>query len=669
MIYRKILSKAKIHRYKACIAVAQFIELFCFILLSNLGNFKGGNVMFLKIMYKFRRNLFLFSIVGCLLFICFTKVLAASFDLDVKWNPATSPGSNDLSWSSTGITLSTETAKEFYDIYRTFGYKAGADGWTLIASAYYGTSFTDYCGYGTYSYYLDAWDDGNDGEGGTLGGYPKKIATSITAASTFIHSMERGDAEGEQVGYGQQWNFAYKLQADSYVNIAVFEPETASTTDAEGFVNRPGINLVKTIVDIDTLYSAARSFEMAGSTFKNEDMWDCRDSSGCVVKNGVYWILFEAYAPSDHTELRDTWWGTIPVDILRIMDLDSEAITETQLLAKINYTITGDATVKIIICKPGTAFKLASESGNLTYLDAYTYDYVTGDVLPLDPTTYVVDGTRLLKYFKFGRKHGSYSEPWGGRDDNGLILDNDLYVFGISAVDGYGNHALDPYGNDRPIYNTIPIDRTAAEHATDVTKPSVGPFTPADESVVNPPLVSVSAVLSDDVGIDWTKSTIALSGPGGAVTGTTSNDGTSIIFTPDIPQSTLGSYYISVKAVDTSNNETNEVSELIIQAGNGDVPPPEFEESVYAFPNPVKTERVNIAYTLTGSYKVSIDIYDIMGKLIWSEKKDASDASYSVWHLQNESGNSIASGVYIYRVKLDNGSDVYKTVKKLIVIR
>ena len=71
-----------------------------------------------------------------------------------------------------------------------------------------------------------------------------------------------------------------------------------------------------------------------------------------------------------------------------------------------------------------------------------------------------------------------------------------------------------------------------------------------------------------------------------------------------------------------------------------------------SYPNPANPEA-NIAYTLSVSEKVRIQIFNISGQLVHTfDMGYQSPGSYSVqWDGRHENGQPVASGVYFYRIQ------------------
>ncbi|MBN1383446.1 MAG: T9SS type A sorting domain-containing protein [Elusimicrobia bacterium] len=507
----------------------------------------------------------------------------------------------------------------------------------------------------------------------------------------FIHTMKRADALGSQDGFGQEWTFTYKLKWDAYINIEVYSPNgtfTIGTSNVDTTYDGEVVNSsspVKTIVDYTDLESAARSFQMADDSYTNEDVWDCRDSSGNVVPNGLYYVLFRAYTHNPFTgtpKFVGQWWGSIPVDILRITDIGTKGLSGTGGTASINYTINGDANVYILICSSGTTFTRATAEGDLTFLTNNTYHYYEGFPLPLNDAKTAVDASKLQKVLVFYRKYGTYSETWNGLDQNGGTLPNGIYTVSFAGRDGFGNNALDSEGNDGPIETTITVDKTQSETASDSTPPTVNTdsLTPAAGSIQAAAVSVISCVITDSAesgvnasGFSAAASTITLTGPNGTVTGTTAFDPTTGVFslTFATPITTDGTYTARVIPSDNSGNVAADTTWIfsisVTEAGAATT----FIESIKAYPNPAQGVPANIEYSINSAATLTLEIFTLLGELVYEKEwvKTTAGTYTETWALLNDSTDKVGTGVYIFRIKADTGTNSYNVSKKLVVIQ
>ena len=87
------------------------------------------------------------------------------------------------------------------------------------------------------------------------------------------------------------------------------------------------------------------------------------------------------------------------------------------------------------------------------------------------------------------------------------------------------------------------------------------------------------------------------------------------------------------------------------------------EEMVSVYPNPFsKTTSIN--YLVKENCKVSIDIYNQQGQLVKQlVKKDQSSGTYNVnWNAVDESGNSVSSGFYFYKINIGERTEIGKII-------
>jgi len=98
---------------------------------------------------------------------------------------------------------------------------------------------------------------------------------------------------------------------------------------------------------------------------------------------------------------------------------------------------------------------------------------------------------------------------------------------------------------------------------------------------------------------------------------------------------------------------------------------PEYFRIYPNYPNPFNPSTT-IAYSLPEKSSVVINIFDLQGREIKSFTVGAQSAGYQkvVWNGTNERGNSLSSGVYVYRVSassLTDGKTFVKSAKMLLL--
>ena len=78
--------------------------------------------------------------------------------------------------------------------------------------------------------------------------------------------------------------------------------------------------------------------------------------------------------------------------------------------------------------------------------------------------------------------------------------------------------------------------------------------------------------------------------------------------------------------------------------------------SVKAYPNPT-TDQVNIAYELTQTAPVTVEIFDLTGRRVAQfNEGNQSPGAYTIrWDGTNGSGQKADSGMYVYRLTAGSG--------------
>lgn len=571
----------------------------------------------------------------------------------LTYDPVTE--SYTLTWEA--VDPSTDTANVLYDVFFQFS----SDPMVFVKRVS-GTTFKvypqnsgNYPSYGTYSFYVRSFDDVSLNQWWIFG-----------RTWHFMSNPRRGDGKGTQVGHGQIWNVSFDLQAPANIYADI----TPVTT---------GVNPVK------TLY---QNVPRAGDvTFT----WDCRDSSGVVVPNDMYTMTLTAVDYLGST--RAVSGVSIPVDIMRIIDMNATAITASAPEATINYTLSADSLVTILICKPGTNFTFAVASGSTPFLSgAYTLTYSTGDTVPVDSLG-AISGTNLLRVMTFYRQHDRHSENWDGRDQGGNLVARGIYAYSLQAKDDYGRFAVGSSLNDGPIADTIPVDFTSPSSpgdpggggeepppgAVDASAPTISSVSPANGTTVTSVLSQVTATLADTggSGVNGTASTIEVRNASGTLlSGTKSYDtGTGILsFTLASPLglSQNGIYTVAVQAFDSAPVANySAVSTVTFTLAIRDPNLLSSDYTPYTYPNPSKgASQVTLSFKTSGSYSVKLQIFNVLGELVREVAlPSATGVQTYVWDLKNDSGDKVSSGVYVYRLLAEDGGNKSELIKRLVVTK
>ncbi len=606
------------------------------------------------------------AIVVFLALTAFAKTSHA-FVLTVSQTPG-GPGKNyTLSW--TPAALSTTSAITTYFIYEQFGDNDVSEvPGHLIGSVKTETTFVvndDLVGTrGFRVRSVDSLDPTFDDDSGTV--IHRFIHTSQTNPSPTVGIT---DGDGTQRGVNQTWTFTYFMDDSAYVTMQIFPPGTGFAFNANGFPTGAlgGVLPVKTLID-----NTPRSGELGtGAIANSDDRWDSRSSTGVIVGNGIYYMLISATLdpggfyttlPAGETYLRSAEIINIPVDILRIINLQATGITPTNPVSKISYTLTGDSNVRVLIAKPGSAFLV--DSGGL--------------IQAVNRATGLMDNTLIVSSFTFQRKAGDQVESWDGTSTTGTVMGSGVYPVGVSATDDYGNHAIDNSGNDFPVFTTITLERSAGSQTgtttnSDTTPPTIAVLTPPDGSSSNSAVTTITAQFTDAAtggsAINLSGCSIVVRDPNSAtVSGTSAPSGTdSLIFTPASPIQTSGTYTLTITAADTAGNSATYTRTFSV---NIRLDSSALDSTTRLFPNPAKNGLTTIRYALSVDASTKIDIFNILGERVYSATFDDTNGVIDhPWDLKNNSGKKVGSGMYLVRIKSTAPGSNAETTKKLVVVQ
>lgn len=611
----------------------------------------------------------------------------AGFDLSLDHAPSNQGVEYTLIWET--VEPSTDDASVTYFIYEQFGnssFNTAVDT-TAIATASSatfvteGTTFKLNTGVGTRCFIIRSLDSFDASE-----------QYSDVECHGFIHHLTsenilRGDGDGSQRGVDQKWKFTYSMDDTANVTARIYPPGTSFTTNSNGFIISASSPIVKTLVE-----KTPRSGELGTHNITMEESWDSRTSTGVIVPNGIYYLVMEATLDSGYfnngtppsksswlpntpeTQLRDSFKISIPVDIIRIMNLSATGISLTNSQSSISYFLTGDANVRVVIARPGSAFTVDAN----------------GEIQATNRTDGTIDPTLVVSSFTFQRKAGSNSESWDGTFSTGTAVASGVYAVGISANDEFGNHAIDSSGNDFPIFTTITVERTAGSSqpgggsggsgggTTDTTLTEVAAVSinGVAQSIGTPGVftspVSTITVRLDDAGgnISLVSCSLAISGPG-SPSGTLTRVGTdTLMLTFATPLTTNGTYALSGSLIDLAGNpnsiDESFVLNISLNAGS-------FENSLRVFPNPAKNANVTIVYDLAVDSTVTIEIFNILGERVYTATQSQT-AGTGVqfpggWNRRNSSGELVGSGLYLMKVKAVGSGATVETIKKVVVIQ
>ena len=130
-----------------------------------------------------------------------------------------------------------------------------------------------------------------------------------------------------------------------------------------------------------------------------------------------------------------------------------------------------------------------------------------------------------------------------------------------------------------------------------------------------------------------------------------------------------GRHTLEVSATDRAGNEARRTMEFFTQ----DIF--DFADKVIVYPNPTSDDAI-ITFQLTKSADVTLEIYDVVGDLLYTDvlhnvvgQQSASLDEAFIWDCTNQAGESVAGGVYIYVVEAKRDGETVRRSGKVAVIR
>lgn len=264
---------------------------------------------------------------------------SATLDHSVVFADDGQPGGRyTLTW--TAVDPSTDDATVTYYVFEEYGKDSVDAAGSLpadLANAAYATreaSLTFDSGTGSRCFVVVSSDSANGPAFSTL-----RKCHDFVHGSAEGTTIARTDGDGTERGVDQKWTFTYYMDADAYVTAKILPPGTTFTVDANLLVIAASSAPVRTLVEATGPPNPARPGEGGAGSISNSEVWDSRSSTGVVVTNGVYYLWVQAYLdrgqlfpqPAEsisdatpETYLRDGKVITIPVDIIRVMNLTAD---------------------------------------------------------------------------------------------------------------------------------------------------------------------------------------------------------------------------------------------------------------------------------------------------------------------------------------------------------
>ncbi len=130
-----------------------------------------------------------------------------------------------------------------------------------------------------------------------------------------------------------------------------------------------------------------------------------------------------------------------------------------------------------------------------------------------------------------------------------------------------------------------------------------------------------------------------------------------------------GRHTLEVSATDRAGNEVRRKMDFFTQ----DVF--DFADAVIVYPNPT-SHNATITFQLTKSADVTLEIYDVSGHLLYTDvlrnvvgQQSTSLSEVFVWECENQVGEPVAGGVYVYVLEAKREGETVRRSGKVAVVR
>ena len=130
-----------------------------------------------------------------------------------------------------------------------------------------------------------------------------------------------------------------------------------------------------------------------------------------------------------------------------------------------------------------------------------------------------------------------------------------------------------------------------------------------------------------------------------------------------------GRHTLEISATDRAGNEARQTLDFFTQ----DIF--DFADRVTVYPNPTSWDAT-ITFRLTKSADVMLEIYDVTGGLLYTDElrnvvgqRSASLDEAFVWKCENQAGEPVAAGIYIYVLAAKRDSEIVRRSGKVAVLR
>jgi hypothetical protein len=163
-------------------------------------------------------------------------------------------------------------------------------------------------------------------------------------------------------------------------------------------------------------------------------------------------------------------------------------------------------------------------------------------------------------------------------------------------------------------------------------------------------------------------SIVTLSGPSGPIAGGQVSTSNYTVTYTTTSQVSVGTYTVTMMPEDSFGDIASTSTYTFVIPSASPASAGSFT-SIVAYPNPVRSSPLNVAFTLGSSGSVDVDIFTILGQRIRHDSGTyGSGTSTYQWYLVNDSNSRVAAGVYIIRMTANSGGQTSVVTKKAMVL-
>ena len=226
-------------------------------------------------------------------------------------------------------------------------------------------------------------------------------------------------------------------------------------------------------------------------------------------------------------------------------------------------------------------------------------------------------------------------------------MGNDVYTVAVDVTDKSGNVARSGWSF------TVEVD---------TVPPSIGHTSPSGSVRPDNPIISVHA--TDDLSGIGSIAIVLRDSSQKAVPGrSVFEGGTTGTFVPSVPLD-FGTHYVGVKVKDKAGNEASATYSFTVESADGLA-----VLNARNFPNPF-AGATKIAFTLTRSSEISIEIFDLSMRPVWRMSRRTIQATREHvigWDGTTSSGEKLSRGVYICQIIVHDSLNPQYAILKMAI--